>query len=61
MDDSLYCVGDELLCDKEKELLCVNILFDGVIVFVINLYIGDVKNKKEFNIKICILVFFCLI
>lgn len=58
MDDSLYCVGDEPLCTKRRIITC-NTPSDGVTVLVTNLHTGDAKNKKELNIKTCILVLSC--
>lgn len=44
---------------QREELLRVNTPSDGVTVLVTNLHTGDAKNKKELNIKTCILVLSC--
>lgn len=55
---SILC-GRWAIVWQREELLRVNTPSDGVTVLVTNLHTGDAKNKKELNIKTCILVLSC--
>lgn len=52
MDDSLYCVGDEPLCDKEKNYY-VLILHLMELLFLLQTYIQEMpKIKKNSTLKL---------